>query len=70
MLPLLLYYGIIAQNMNGNIYYISNPNTSSPKPFPTNYYNQYFPNKVEYFDVFSPPITSTAIFTLGSINFI
>ena len=46
------------QNMNGDIYYISNPNTSAITPFSTNYYQQYFPKSVEYFDVLSDPITS------------
>tara|TARA_B100000123_G_scaffold268981_1_gene244388 strand:- start:1921 stop:3999 length:2079 start_codon:yes stop_codon:yes gene_type:complete len=51
MLTFLLYYAIIAQNMNGNIYYISNPNTSSVKQYSTIFNS-------EYFDVFSPPISS------------
>lgn len=45
-------------NMNGNIYYISNPNTSAIQQFNTNYYQQYYPKTVEYFDVLSEPITS------------
>ena len=47
----------VAQNMNGNIYYISNPNTSSTHHFSTDYTTQYN-SKVEYFDVYSDPITS------------
>ena len=43
-------------NMNGDIYYISNPNTSSSIPFSTVYSNQH--SKVEFFDVYSAPITS------------
>ena len=45
-------------NMNGDIYYISNPNTSATHQFNTNYYQQYYPKTVEYFDVLSDPITS------------
>ena len=43
-------------NMNGDIYDISNRNTSSNKKFSTQF-NKINPN-VEYFDVYSPPITS------------
>jgi len=44
-------------NMNGDIYYISNPNTSTLTQFSTIYSEQYH-NNVEYFDVYSDPITS------------
>ena len=43
--------------MNGDIYYISNPNTSTLTQFSTIYSEQYH-NNVEYFDVYSDPITS------------
>ena len=43
-------------NMNGDIYDISNRNSSSDKQFST-IFNEIIPN-VEYFDVYSPPITS------------
>ena len=45
-------------NMNvGNIYGISNPNQTSIKQFSTNF-SEISPNKVEYFDVYSPPIST------------
>lgn len=43
-------------NMNGDVYYISNPNVSS-KPFSTQYQDR-FPTTLEYFDVYSDPITT------------
>jgi hypothetical protein len=43
-------------NMNGDTYGISNPNTSSKNPFPTVY--EKINSNYEYFDVYSPPITS------------
>jgi len=43
-------------NMNGDIYGISNPNYSDPVTFSTNYYD--INSTYEYFDVYSPPITS------------
>ena len=43
-------------NMNSDVYGISNPNQSSTKMFSTNYYE--INSTYEYFDVYSPPITS------------
>jgi hypothetical protein len=43
-------------NMNGDIYGISNPNTYSKNPFPTVY--EKINSSYEFFDVYSPPITS------------
>ena len=43
-------------NMNGDVYDISNPNPYSQIKFPTNY-NE-INSSYEYFDVYSPPITS------------
>ena len=42
--------------MNGNIYGISNPDTLSLKQFSTNFLD--INNSSEYFDVYSPPITT------------
>ena len=43
-------------NMNGNIYDISNPDTYSKIPFPTIY--EKINSSYEFFDVYSPPITT------------
>jgi len=47
---------LTSQNMNGNIYGISNPNPYSKKPFPTVY--EKINSSYEFFDVYSPPITT------------
>lgn len=47
----------LADNMNGDIYYISNPNQTSNHTFST-VFSQIHNGNVEYFDVYSPPITS------------
>lgn len=44
-------------NMNGDIYTLSLTPKQVPGKFPTNYRD--YPGTVEYFDVYSPPITST-----------
>ena len=44
------------QNLNGDVYGISNPDYNSNKQFPT-IYNQ-INSSMEYFDVYSDPITS------------
>ncbi len=43
-------------NMNGNVYGISNPNVSEYPQFPTEFSK--INTSSEYFDVYSPPITS------------
>ena len=47
---------ISTENMNSDVYKISNLNFSSPIQFSTNY-NE-INSSYEYFDVYSPPITS------------
>ena len=46
--------GLNGSNMNGE-YVIANPNYDSPHKFSTSYSS--YPN-VEYFDVYSPPIST------------
>ena len=47
---------IAHSNMNGDVYGISNPDTYSKIKFPTNF-NE-INSSYEYFEVYSPPITS------------
>ena len=56
LLNLLTFYKLSYGNMNGDVYGISNPDTFSKTQFST-IYEEINP-KNEYFDVYSPPITS------------
>lgn len=56
LLNLLTFYKLSYGNMNGDVYSISNPDTFSKTQFST-IYEEINP-KNEYFDVYSPPITS------------
>jgi len=51
-----LFSLVYSSNMNGDIYGISNPNISSAKQFSTKF--QEINDFNEYFDVYSPPISS------------
>ena len=57
MLAILLSLSITnCNNLNGDIYSISNPNLTSKKSFPTIYKD--IADNMEYFDVYSDPISS------------
>ena len=56
LLNFLSLYTISYGNMNGDVYDISNPDTYSKNPFPTVY--DKINSSYEFFDVYSPPITS------------